>query len=253
MKHASSPAKMAVLVGALRLALVLAVLLPALMSVRAHATNAPIAWSAVAAETGAARDIVTTGSLVAALTFGTPGTVNSVSFGATSADITLSGESGLLSPVSPYAAYSFDPSLFTGWDPAYAALVSGAAYGHGSAMMLSLSGLSVGQSYLVQLLESPWDANWQTSFSDGANSSAALMVFGDLVAAPTISAVTDYVTGVFTATSGRQTIYSNGPYADTLLGAVQLRAIPQPVDEPPALALLGFGLAGLWYLRRQSG
>ncbi len=255
MKPGSSLAKMAATLGSV--AKLCAAIAALSWPVAVRATNAPISWSAVSAETGAASDILTTGRLVAAVTFGTPETVNGVGFTAGSSDIIISGEAGLLSPVSAFAAFSYDPSLFRGWAPGYAALLSGAAYGHGSAtggsaMMLTLSGLTAGQSYLVQLLEAPWDANWTTSFSDGTTSSAALMVFGSSTAAPTISAVTDYVTGVFTASSASQTIYAHGPYADTLLGAVQFRAVPQPVGEPPSAVVLGVALAGIGCWRRRK-
>ena len=222
--------------------------------------NASITWGAVTNETGNASDVVTTGTFVDSATANSAGaTVNGVTFngetsssgtvGFTSSNITVSNVIASLSGNAP-------PAATAGWNTNYATLVHSVIAGNNVGSVITIGGLTVGQSYLVQIFESPWDLNWATAFTDGSNSSGDLALYGGAVGGGVspASSVTQYVTGTFTATGTSESIDMVGANSLSLVGALQVRDISSNntpnVPEPSDLAILAGAGAAFLILRR---
>lgn len=116
---------------------------------------------------------------------------------------------------------------------------------------ISLSNLTVGSEYLVQLCPPFWDSNnWATSFSGGTNTSNFLntgYLEGERQA--------QFVVGSFVADAASQTITSNPNNRWSLISGLQVRtisaaaAIPEP--ETYAMFMAGLGLMGFVARRRK--
>jgi len=211
---------------------------------------ASITWNTPAWETGNASDIITSGTFIdsAAWTRGNP-VVNDVTFnGQTVFDsegtlhfgndsrITVTG---ILYPY--YIARAYLPSWL---NTSYLNLVSGGAIqqsGSNPSTAINLGGLSVGQSYQVQVFEAFWNADFYTSFGGSA---------------PLHSGVgnsnPEYVVGTFTADAATQAISLTGDSGYVIFDAVQVRTTSVP-DSGTTAALLGTALLGLAALRRRFG
>ena len=226
--------------------------------------NASITWGPVSNETGVASDVVTTGAFVDSATAGSAGaTVNGVTFnGETSGSGTVGFAGSNITVTNVIASLSGNapPAATAGWNANYAALVNTVIVGSNTGMVITLGGLTLGQSYLVQIFESPWDLNWATAFTDGVNSSGNLALYGGAVGGGVSPAsnVTQFVTGTFTATGTSEAIDMVGANSLALVGALQVRNVTSNngpnVPEPSDLAILaGAGVAFLALRRRRTG
>jgi len=220
-----------------------------------HASGAVITWDAapVNVDTSDASQIVTTGTLFAALDAystqtATSYTVNGVTFTASNANMTVGTTGTWGAGTAPgtgtytYAsildrAYQMNPSSSSPSNP------------------IQLINLTPGQSYLVQVWTPYWNFNWSTRFGDTAptgpsynhavNESPALNLG---VVANSMPA--QYLTGTFTADlSGTQNIYFWGTSSEGDFAAIQVRAVP----EPQTWALAAAGLSAVFFrLRRKQ-
>jgi hypothetical protein len=221
-----------------------------------------ITWQTVQNVTGNVSDVITTGTLLSAISFseGSDVTVNGVTFRHISSYST-SGSSQTLSFASTPDVSVTNVGAHTGtaqqpwavnsaWNANYNTLLDRGAYSTSNSgrMTFTLSGLVSGQSYAVQFWTGYWNAQYPTSFSDGTNASGYL---ADGVG----SILPQYVIGTFTASGTTETIYADGSSSSiALLDAMQLRTFdpPPPVPEPASGALLGIGLAGLIFARKRK-
>jgi hypothetical protein len=211
------------------------------------AVASTISWQTPVNETGNASDILTTGTLVGAAMSGPSTTVNGVLF---------NGPSGTVGGVTSYGASNItltglstvDVSYGSapgGWNPSYAVLVGSGGYGSPGSVTLTLGGLTAGQSYEVQLLESFWNSNWATNFTAGASKSGNVNLSGpdEGVGA---SSVPQYVLGTFIADGATESIVLSSPTSYTIFTAGQVRDLsPAAIPEPSSIALLGTGFLGL--------
>lgn len=234
-------------------------LLMALSAGSAHA--GAITWQTVQNVTGSVSDVITTGTLVSAISFsaGSDVTVNGVTFSHISG-ASSSGSGQTLSfantpdvSVSHVAAYTATQQPWgvpAAWDADYNTLLDRGAYSTSASgrMTFTLSGLTTGQSYSVQFWTGFWNAQYPTSFTDGISTSGYL---ADGVG----NILPQYVIGTFTASGTSEVIYADGSNSSiALLDAMQLRtfAAPAPVPEPASTALLSVGLAGLMFARKRK-
>ena len=211
---------------------------------------APITWSAPTTISGDS-NVSLTGTLFGAANNGGTGvsatTVNSVLFNPfvtdgtnttfTSGNFTLSaansvsGSSGFGSPQNPFAALSTP----------YKNLLASASYVLPGPLNLTISGLTAGQVYLVQLWVNYSDLTSPATETISAVNSTILQYN----TTSTVGGVGQFVTGTFTANSSTELItLDNGavpPSQATLLNAVQVRAVP----EPSVWAMMGAGSACL--------
>ncbi len=238
--------------------------------------NASITWGAVSNETGVASDVVTTGTFVDSATANSAGaTVNGVTFNGVSSlsattdsfagsNITLNNPN--VSGGGLYAPNTFIGGLgapYSGWSANYQAMVGygiqalDVGYG-GNLTTMSLGGLTVGQNYLIQIFESPWDSNWLTTYSDGS-SAVSLALTGNGVNGSATSTVTQDVTGTFTANATTETLDVTSAPGLATFSAIQVRNVtnnngpnvPEPSDlSVAAVALIGFLAARRGKLRR---
>jgi len=234
-----------------KLALALAAAL-ALSTGQAYAASAPITWSAPALATGNASDVITTGTLFAAINSGASTTVNGVTFvggGALNgSNVTFAGG------VSFSGANLFNTSFGTApgtWNSSYSALVnSGTSGDNGSTPTLSLSGLTVGNVYSLQIFEVYGNNGygpWPTSFSAGGNTSSAVSTGTSSAPAP------QFITGTFTANAATEAISLSGPSGYGVFSAVQVRTV-SAVPESGTASLMGVGMLTFVFLgwRRRS-
>ena len=136
----------------------------------------------------------------------------------------------------------------------FAALMnSGGTYEDGGdgAGIVSISGLTIGDSYDVQIFDRADDGDaGATTYTSG--SSSVTLTDG---AGTGGNGVGDFVTGSFTATSGTETFNWAGAGSQfTVLGAVSVTNVTA-VPEPSTFALMLGGCAGLVFLvfrRRQN-
>ncbi len=234
--------------------------------IAATAQGATIVWDAPTIITGD-NDVSTIGTLDRAYAFGhQPGNINNfadvvngVTFtafngaSATDGSTTLAGT--LYDTWPNEGSFSAPYSLLSG---AYGALLSGAAQsdtGFNSQLTLTLGGLVVGETYLVQFWINhssayPPDIPAIRSTTATAGTSAVLLHN----TTNTDGGLGEFVTGTFTADSTSETItftgasYFIGPdftFA-TQLNAMQLRVVP----EPGAAVLFATGAAAMLLVRR---
>ena len=212
--------------------------------------SAAIVWSTPVDSTGKSSDVITTGLLVDAQTFGPTTTVNGVTFTNTGLGAPNNSRYGVLSGVG-----QFTP----GWDPEYRDLVKATAYFRTpSYVELQFGQLEAG-SYMMQLFLPQWDVNWATAFSLNGVRSAPVQAGGALQGGPDYPArqMPQWISVNFDADGVTDyTVRSEGLTTFQLLSAFQLRTAPDQstvVPEPStwAMMILGFGLAGAAHRRRR--
>ena len=212
--------------------------------------GAAIIWSAPVDSTGKSSDVITTGQLLDAQTFGPTTTVNGVTFTNTGLGVPNTARFGVLS-----GSGQFTP----GWDPEYRDLVKATAYFRLSSYVeLQLGQLEAG-SYMMQLFMPQWDVNWATAFSLNGVRSDPVQAGGALAGGPNYPArqVPQWISVNFDADGVTDySIRSEGLTTFQVLSAFQLRTAPgvnAVVPEPStwAMMILGFGLAGAAHRRRR--
>lgn len=237
------------------------------------ASASAIVWSTPTNETGNASDILT-GNVVAAVFMGDIGygtnqvsgndIVNGVNFGYqigatgtfnTYSNISLSGLTSTIGAVAGSGAPA-------GWNSAYAELTgyaNGSFWGANPGLAINLTGLTIGDSYEVEVLNPWWDQPFTgTTYSDGTNTSAPVNIGVNPANGPWTYQVPQYLTGTFTATSSTLSIYpftTGGGGEAYLISAIEVLDTTSPVitgtPEPQSFALSIMGLAGLGFFARR--
>lgn len=230
----------------------------AILAITAQAAN--VIWNPVANIT-ADTDVDNTGTLVNSANFGkvpSSATVNGVTFSPfavidgttqTIGNTTITGTgTGFL---------SFDGlGDATGISADYNLLLSTTVYAPGipgETLTLELSGLIIGQNYLIQFWSN--DTRPDPSLIGRGNQyTAGISVSGilDVNTTDTAGGRGTYVVGNFIADATSQVFVDRNPGGDLAsptINAFQLRAIP----EPSAVMLGGLGLLGLLSRRRRNG
>jgi hypothetical protein len=233
-------------------------------STPAHAALPPIVWGSPQTVSGDS-DVSTTGSLVYAYTFGgtaapPSATVNGVTFSpfripggvVTSTTVgsvslaespgNLFGSNSLGSSSAPYSALSTD----------YKAILGSGAYADVPASItVTLGGLTSGQNYLVQW----WTNNASNAAILGAGftNTTALATNSVTLDANTTNiagGVGQFALGTFTASGTTQTflLSETGGDFNPLINALQVRAVPEPVNS--ALAIVASAASWMAWRRR---
>jgi hypothetical protein len=196
----------------------------------AQASTSDITWSKSMDETGRPSDVLTSGTLVVAVTAGRSTTVNGVKFAGQSPSKTASRINFGTAPITvdgvqnPFGQYGGAPAK---WDAGYRLLVSGGAYSEvpTSPMKIRITGLTAGKKYVVQIFESFWNANFATAFVSGQNQSSALNLSGDARTGSSASSTPQYVTGTFVADSESESITLTSTTGYVIFDASQVRDV----------------------------
>ena len=219
-----------------------------LASIDVHAASAPITWGTPTNETGNVSDVIITGTLVAAVTSGASTTLNGVSFiggayGAAFPSVsTLNFGSGVTLTGASASNFSW-ATVPTSWNPSYQTLVNtGSSGANANNPTLTISGLTVGNTYLLQIFEPTSVGNvfgpWPTTFSAGGKTSSAVT-----------NSAPQYITGTFTANATSEAITLSGSNGYGVFAALQLRnTTVAPVPEASASLMMSAGLAALGFL-----
>ncbi len=215
--------------------LITAILALGLAAVQAHA--AIITWFGRGDVTDVT-DVANTGTFIAAesgyfttvtvngVAFAPQDTNNGIDFGAS----TPAGTPGY-GTASPTADADFNAMLRAGYF----------SPGNGSPDTITLSGLTVGLEYRVQVFVGSWNATYPTTFLDPGSNSIDLLNDTDL---PT------FAFGTFTADATTQSLFYKGTDASHgLVSAVALYAIPEPSTYA---ALAGLAALGCAFRRRRA-
>jgi hypothetical protein len=229
------------------------------LSWAAEANAAAIVWGVVTDETGNASDIITSGTFVESAYVGdTPTlngdvTVNGVTFdkqqaadGTAGPTFTFdNGSNIVLHNTGSVQGYSFN-SAPGGWNSGYRTLTSGADLTGGGNPYIAVGGLTVGVSYIIQILEPYWNANYPVSYQDSLGDNSGVLNLGSG------NTTGQYVTGTFIADSTSEDVYmvpGSGGYE--LFGAIQVRAGGEAVPEPATIVILGVPMAALYRMTRR--
>lgn len=207
------------------------------------ATAANIIWDAPVNGNGHSGQVINGGDIFAAVTDGPSTTVNGVSFvgstGFSGGVVSFGSQPITVSGISNNNEH-YGASAPASWDAAYAALVNkGAYHTTPSPVTIDISGLAVGQQYLVQIFEPFWDKDWATSYTGGTSTSAPVNLAASTPGTPTVP---QFVTGRFVADATTQTISLSSLTNYVVFDAISVQAVPEPASW--ALFLGGFGLIG---------
>jgi hypothetical protein len=232
----------------------------AAIALAGSASAATIAWGSVSTITSST-DVSTNGTLVIARqatasayggNYGNSNTVNGVLF-----DGVANTSSGVTFDISGFVGY--DPNSYVvgaagtpgTLESAYQRMLTGAWHGNTSPAAVTLSGLTVGQEYELQV----WVADYRqfppntynrSQTLTAGNTSGSLTYLQTNGSGISLGAVSgSYIIGTFTADTSTQSITLDAN-SSTQLNAMQLRTIP----EPSAALLGGLGLLALARRRR---
>jgi hypothetical protein len=223
----------------------------------AAASAAVITWGSET-DISADTDVSTTGTLIRAFHFGTStatnATVNGVLFEAFNVSV---GAIGNFSTTSDLAGNTSSASApFSGLSPDYREVLGAAAFHSSStSFTLTMSGLTVGQSYLFQTWVNDSVGSFRTGFSVtvSAGDSAGL----DRNTTNAEGGLGQYVIGTFVADTATQTIAYSNDEIGGLVNAFQLRQLDTAtsvVPEPASAVLwtlMGLTGSALMTRRRQ--
>lgn len=209
--------------------------------------GATVLWSSPQSISGDA-DVSTTGSVILAANIGaaTATTVNGVTFAAYNNMATIPGLTDTLN-LNPGSVFGNAAAPYGALSAGYQALVSSGRYTDGATLeTLNLSGLTIGQSYLVQF--------WVNDSRGGGTSGRTLDLTAgatavlDLNVQNVAGGLGQYVIGTFTADAATQIFnllgsHNAGTTDSTQLNGFQIRAVPEPSQA--LLAALGVVSIGL--------
>jgi hypothetical protein len=219
-----------------------------LMLLSGRSFAAVITWGSATNIAGDS-DVVTTGSLIGAFNLGTTGvadtTVNGVDFigmAATGPSVSM-GNFSLASYTFSSNSVGYNAAPFSNFSAGYQGLLSSSAGSSGGTFTLTITGLSVGDSYVFEF--------WSNA-SQGAAQAITALAGNNVTLNPnttsTLGGVGQFATGTFTADSATQSIDFDDPVPNHLNG-FQLRDTTV-TPEPSSLSLLALGALSVIRRRR---
>jgi hypothetical protein len=197
-----------------------------------HTRAANVTWSDPAVISGDA-DVITLGTVDRAYNMGTTGKavpVNGVTFKPFATNVVAGDDfsNGLtalaVSGDGDRLAASADifGNGLTGFLPSYQTILQSGVFDQNSAMALTLDGLTVGNTYLIQCwAHSSQNLPWTETLTGGVNTSPAVKYNST----ETASGLGQHIAGTFTADSTSQTITFTPNGGSALINAFQLRLI----------------------------